>query len=596
MSTPPMRLLIVEDSEDDARLLYSELARANGEITCARVDCAEDMRAALRESEWDIVISDHSMPRFSSLEALDLLKECGKDIPFIIYSGDVSEHVEVAAMCSGAQDSIVKGNIARLLPAIEREMHGAAVRRAKEQADAHVHKLAFYDSLTGLPNRNLFCDYVGRKLREAGGQSAAIYVLDIDRFLRINNCFGHKVGDALICQVAHRLQECVPEDGMVARSGSDEFAVFLGGASNDEQARAAAEKIRQAIAAPFSEGTLEFYISVSIGIVASLRDGDEVPELLINAETAMFQAKSLGGNSYQFYAREMGAVSGAQLVLESALRKAVARHELLLEYQPSVDLGSETVTGVEALVRWQHPELGLLQPDDFIPLANESGLITEIGAWVLQQACRQAKAWHDAGHAGLTMAVNLSAVQFWQPSLVQTVAQVLAETGIDPQCLELEITESVLMRHADTTIATLQALKLMRVRISVDDFGIGYSSLSYLRRFPVDILKIDKSFSCEVVKGVESAAIVHAIGALARGLGLVTVAEGVETEEQLEFFRREHCDRVQGFLFSPPRSAQDITELLGGWERARAPWQTRGAARGRAPGNRVGQLPTQKFA
>jgi len=596
MTNQHIRLLIVEDSEDDARLLYSELARTNSDITYARVDCAEDMRAALFDSEWDIVISDHSMPRFSSLEALDLLKECGKDIPFIIYSGDVSEHVEVAAMCSGAQDSIVKGNLARLLPAMEREIHGAAVRRAKAEADVHVHKLAFYDSLTGLPNRNLFCNHVGQKLRQAEGQSATICVLDIDRFLRVNNCFGHKVGDALICQIAQRLQECVPEDGMVARSGSDEFAVFLGNASSDHQARDAAEHIRQAFAGPFVEGAQEFYISISIGIAAASRDGNDVPELLINAETAMFRAKSMGGNNYQVYAREMGAVAGAQLVLESALRKAVAREELLLEYQPNLNAVTGALTGVEALVRWRHPEMGLLQPDDFIPLANESGLITEIGAWVLQNACRQAKAWHDAGHPGLTMAVNVSAVQFWQPGLVQTVAQVLADTGIDPQCLELEITESVLMRHADTTVMTLQALKSMRVKISVDDFGTGYSSLSYLRHFPIDILKIDKSFSCDVIRDAESAAIVQAIGALARGLDLVTVAEGIETIEQLDFFRRQHCDRVQGFLFSTPRSVADITEML----RARAAGQTlpqHGTfAWHHRLTDRVGQIPTQEFA
>lgn len=596
MTHQHIRLLIVEDSEDDARLLYSELSRTNGDITYARVDCAEDMRAALLDSEWDIVISDHSMPRFSSLEALELLKECGKDIPFIIYSGDVSEHVEVAAMCSGAQDSIVKGNFARLLPAMEREIHGAAVRRAKEEADARVHKLAFYDNLTGLPNRNLFCDHVGRKLAQSERQSSAIYLLDIDRFLRVNNCFGHKIGDALIRQVADRLQECVPGEGMVARCGSDEFAIYLGNVSGDRQARDAAEHIRQAFFRPFIESALEFHISVSIGIVASPRDGDDVPELLINAETAMFRAKSLGGNNYQFYAREMGAVAGAQLVLESALRKAAARDELLLEYQPNFNVLTGELTGVEALVRWRHPQMGVLQPDDFIPLANESGLITEIGTWVLQNACRQAKAWHDAGHTGLTMAVNVSAVQFWQPGLVRTVARSLAETGIDPQCLELEITESVLMRNVDTTITTLQALKGMRVKISVDDFGTGYSSLSYLRRFPIDILKIDKSFSSDVIEDVESAAIVQAIGALARGLGLATVAEGVETNAQLEFYRQQHCDRVQGFLFSAPRSVADITEMLATRTAGQAlPQGGTGTRDHRMPGD-VGQIPTKEFA
>lgn len=596
VTNSPMRLLMVEDSEDDARLLYSELARTNGNITYLRVDCADDMRMALLESEWDIVISDHSMPGFSSLEALDLLKECGKDIPFIIYSGDVSEHVEVAAMCSGAQDSIVKGNVARLLPAMEREIHGAAVRRAKEQADARVHKLAFYDSLTGLPNRNLFCDHVSHKLAQAEGQPVTVYVLDIDRFLRVNNCFGHQVGDALIRQVAQRLQECVPEEGMVARLGSDEFALFLGNSASDDQACAAAEQIRRTFATPFTQGTLEFHISLSIGIAASSRDGQEVPELLINAETAMFRAKTLGGNNYQIYACEMGDTASAQLVLESALRKAVERDELLLEYQPNLNAANGRLTGVEALVRWRHPELGVLAPDEFIPLANESGLITEIGAWVLQTACRQARAWHDAGFLELTMAVNVSAVQFWQPGLVQTVAQALADTGIDPQCLELEITESVLMRNADTTVATLQTLKNMRVKISIDDFGTGYSSLNYLRRFPIDILKIDKSFSCDVIGNAESAAIVQAIGALARGLGLMTVAEGVETVEQLDFFRKQRCDRVQGFLFSAPRSVEDITEMLYERQGVHARRHMETAAWDRFSGNRVGQFPTQKFA
>jgi diguanylate cyclase (GGDEF)-like protein len=590
-----LRLLMVEDSEDDARLLYSELTHRVRNITYVRVDNADDMRAALNDSDWDIVISDHSLPRFSSLEALQVLKECGKDIPFIIYSGEVSEHVAVAAMYSGAQDSIHKGNFARLLPAIERELHGVAMRRAKEQADGEVHKLAFYDSLTELPNRNLFCNHVSRKLLQADGRTATVYVLDIDRFLRINNCFGHKIGDALIRQIGQRLQECVPDEGMVARLGSDEFAVFLGSASNDDQVRDAAENIRQAFARPFTQGTLEFHLSLSIGIAASSRDGEDVPELLINAETAMFRAKSRGGNTYQFYAREMGAVAGEQLVLESALRKAVERQELLLEYQPILNVLTGRLSGMEALVRWCHPELGVLQPDDFIPLANESGLIIEIGKWVLQNACRQAKAWHDAGHSGLTMAVNVSAVQFWQPGLARAVAEVLAETAIDPRCLELEITETVLMRDAEATIGTLQELKNMQVKLSVDDFGTGYSSLSYLKRFPIDILKIDKSFCRDGIRNVETAAIIQALGALGRSLGLVTVAEGVESAEQLEFFHQQRYDRVQGFLFSAPRAAADITAMLGArYGEQLVPPVT--GARDHDMNDRVGQVLTRELA
>jgi len=591
-----LRLLVVEDSEDDARLLYSELSRNADVAAYARVDTAEDMRAALHDADWDIVISDHSLPCFNSLEALEVLRDCGKDIPFIIYSGEVSKHVAVAAMNSGAQDSIHKGDFARLMPAIERELHGAAMRRAKAQADSEVHRLAFYDTLTELPNRNLFCNHVSRKLTQVDGRSAAIYVLDVDRFLRINNCFGHKIGDVLIRRIGQRLQECVPEEGMVARLGSDRFAVFLGNVASDDRARDAAENMRHAFSQAFTEGTLEFFITVSIGIAAASRDGSDVPELLINAETAMFQAKKLGGNGCQFYAREMGDLAGEQLILECALRGAVERQELLLEYQPSLSVTTGKIAGVEALVRWRHPELGLLQPDSFIPLANECGLITEIGKWALRTACRQAKAWHDAGHPELTMAVNLSAVQFWQPGLAQIVADVLAETGIDPHCLELEITETVLMRDAEATISTLRALKKMRVRISVDDFGTGYSSLSYLRRFPIDILKIDKSFSCDTTPGVETAAIVQAVGALGRSLGLVTVAEGVETAEQLELFRQQRYDRVQGFLFSKPRAAAEITGMLSVRQGEQGVPRAVGGVRGRGMTGHVGKLLTQELS
>ncbi len=591
----PLRILMVEDSEDDACLLYSELSQTGAEIAYARVDTAEDMRAALNDADWNIVISDHTLPHFSSLEALQVLKECGKDIPFIIYSGDVSEHVEVAAMCSGAQDSIHKGNFARLLPAIERELLGAAMRRAKQQADGEVHKLAFYDTLTGLPNRNLFCDHVTRMLSIADCRTGALYFLDIDRFQRVNNCFGHKVGDALIRQIAQRLQKGVPDEGMVARLGSDQFAVFLGSACSDSQARDAAEHIRQAFVEPFVQGSREFFIGASIGIAMSSRDGEDVPELLINAETAMFRAKSRGGDTYQLYEREMGAVAGKQLMLENAMRGAAQRQELILEYQPSLSVVTGELEGVEALVRWRHPEFGVLQPDDFIPLANDSGLIREIGKWVLQVACRQAKAWHDAGHDRLTMAVNLSAVQFWQSGLVQVVADVLAETGMEPACLELEITESVLMRDAEATIATLHALKNMRVKISVDDFGTGYSSLSYLRRFPIDILKIDKSFTRDVTRDPETAAIVQAVGLLGRSLGLETVAEGVETADQLEFFHQQRYDRVQGFLFSPARSAAEITAMLEAPQGGLSPPLGGGVPDG-AIGARVGRIPTSEFA
>lgn len=596
MTSDCIRLLLVEDSEEDACLLYSELHQTSAQFTFSRVDCAEDMRAALAESEWDIVISDHSMPRFSSLEALNLLRECGKDIPFIIYSGDVSDHVEVAAMCSGAQDSITKGNFARLFPAMEREIRNAAMRRAREQADAHVHKLAFYDSLTGLPNSNMFLKCVSAKVLRPQGNFSTILVLNVDQFRRINNCYGHKIGEALICQIAQRLQQCVPDHGMVARSCRDEFVVFLDNALDAQMAHDGAEQIRQVLSRPFVEDAQDLQITVSIGIALSQRDGEDVPGLLIRAESAMQRAKSRGGNNCQLYVAEIGAAAGEQLRIESALRKAVSRQELFLEYRPKMNAATGAMTGLEAWVLWNHPERGQLEPDNFIPLANESGLICEIGTWVLHNACRQAKYWHDTGHAGLTIAVKVSAAQFLRSNLVQTVAGVLAHTGIEPHCLELEITESTLMRCADTTVMTLQALKRLQVKISVANFGAGHSSLGHLTRFPVDSLKIDKLFSRAATRDVGVAVIVKAIGTMASGLGLATVVEGVESVDQLDFLRQQFGPSVQSFLLSAPRSVADIAEMLETRLTGQDVPQRGTTPRGLGVRDRVGQILTKGFS
>ena len=571
MANQRLRCLIVEDSEDDALLLQSELTRSSPGAKCLRVDCAADMAAALLESDWDIVISDHSLPRFSSLEALQVLQECGKDIPFIIYSGEVSEHVAVAALHSGAQDSIPKGNVARLVPAIERELHGAAVRRAKDKADAQVRRLAFYDTLTGLPNRNLFCEHVGGRLAQADSFPAAVLVLDLDRFKHVNTGHGVKAGDALIVQIAQRLQACVPDAGMVARLGSDEFAVFLPELLAPA-AKDAAVQILRALSPHYQWDALEFFLGASIGIALSSGIDDDVQELLIKAETAMFQVKGTGGGTYRLYEPEMGAAGRQHLELENAMRHAVRRGELLVEYQPTWSVASGKLTGVEALVRWLHPVLGRLAPDAFIPLADETGLINEIGHWVLQTACRQAKVWHDAGHPELNIAVNVSAVQFWQPGLLRSITDVLLATGIDPRRLELEITESVLLRDVEAAIKTLQALRAMHVRISLDDFGTAYSSLSYLQRLPFDILKVDKSFSIDLVLKPGASVILQAVGQMGRALGLVTVAEGVETMVQMKFFQEQGFDRVQGFLFSPPRGVADIDSMLRDEQVAQTCW------------------------
>ena len=559
-----MRVLMVEDSEDDAHLLCSELATAGQELTYKQVDCLSGMQAALQESDWDIVISDHSMPSFSSLEALDLLKQSGKDIPFIIYSGNIGEQVAISAMRHGAHDYIYKGNRARLVPSIERELKNAAIRRAQKQAEDHIYQLAYHDELTGLPKRNLFCEKVAKMLsqRADAGAAAALYFIDLDRLMRINNTYGYAMGDALIRQVAQRLQNCVGDGGVLARIGGDKFAVFRGSIDDLHEIQAFADHLMESFTVPFAIDNLEFDVTLSMGICTYPADGEDVSTLLVNAESAMMLAKTLWRNNYKHYVKEMGEASSRRLALETSLRRAVERRELLVQYQPIVDLRTGSFTGAEALVRWNHPQFGLLAPDKFIPLADETGLIIEIGEWVLHHACMQMKSWHDMGFYPMTISVNVSAVQLGQPQLLNHVAGVLDKTGLDPACLELEITESVLMQDAEATINMLRALKEMRIKISVDDFGTGFSSLSYLKRFPIDILKIDKSFTRDIDMDPDNSAIVTAIAALARSLNLSVLAEGVESKQQLDFLREEKCDRVQGFFFSKPLNPEVLLSVM----------------------------------
>ncbi len=563
-SVRPTRVLIVEDSEDDAYLLYSELTQSGNPLRYRRVECAEDMRSALGEDEWDIVISDHSMPRFSSTEAHRILVESGKDIPFIIYSSLIKENTALSAMRAGVQDYIQKGNYARLLPVIERELKGARVRRAKRVAETQVRQLELYDELTGLPNRNMFCQAAALDLAAAESSRAGMAVahIDLDRFSRINNSFGYATGDALLRQVALRLTDAAGEDDCIAHFYGDTFALVSPASNTAQAANQLVGRVMDAFAEPFVVNGIEFFISLSMGVAMYPEHGSDMATLLVNAESAMVQAKKLGGGNFKHYVKGMNAASGERLTLEAELRYAVDRNELRLHYQPSIDLKSGAIVGVEALVRWQHPQRGLLQPDQFIPLADETGLITEIGEWVMLASCRQTKAWHELGFEALTVAVNVSAVQFGQRRLLDHVAKVLTDTGLPPHALVLEITESVLMQDAEANVATLAELKRMGIRIAMDDFGTGYSSLSYLKRFPIDILKIDKSFIRDIALEGDDAAIVRAITALGKSLRLTLIAEGVETLQQTEFLIREKCDRIQGYLFSKPVLPDEIVAML----------------------------------
>lgn len=558
-----LRVLMVEDSEDDAVLLRTELESLGSRLVWRRVEREADMRQALEE-DWDIIISDHSMPAFSSEQALRVLRESGKDIPFIIYSGIMDDSMAEAAMREGVDDCVVKGQIGRLLPSVRRELRNVSARRAREQAERHVFHLAYFDALTELPNRHLFLDRVKQVLEKDAAAGGAIYFMGLDHFRRINDTFGFGVGDTLIRAIAARLREQIGEGAMVARIVGDGFAVHCPGVVAEADAAAAyGQTLLDAVCgAPYLHDQLEFYVSATVGVSRYPYDGTDIEALLKNAESAMAHAKRHGRGRVHLYDHDISVASSQRFEMESALRRAVERDELVLYYQPVIQVDSGRIIGVEALLRWRHPELGLLTPDRFIPLADETGMIIDIGNWVLRESCRQLKHWDAQGLDSLVVAINVSAVQFAQSQFPAQVAVVLQDTGLSPQRMELELTESVLMRDADNAIAALRTLKAMGIRTSVDDFGTGYSSLSYLRLFPIDILKIDKSFMRDIRGNGDGSPIVVAIAALAKSLNLATQAEGVETAVQLAFLEKLGCERMQGYLCSRPLPAADLEAFV----------------------------------
>jgi len=567
-----IKVLMVEDNEDDVFLLNAQLSARGLDTYSERVDSAHDLARALEEREWDLVISDHAMPGFDSASALEVVRRSGRDIPFIIYSGKISDHMAFSAMRNGVADYVQKGNIARLVPVIERELRGVETRRAVQTADARIHALAFFDTLSALPNQTLLRaqidDWLDSARRSAEARHATLLVVDIDRFLRINTSFGYEAGNAVLREAVRRLIDRAGDGAMIARLSGDRFCVFAPACTTRTLASGLAQRLMDAFATPIIKDGLELFLTASVGVAMTPEDGDDAQSLIMNAEAAMASAKRSGGNGLSFYAREMSASSAEKLVLETHLRHAVQRGELFLNYQPILNGQTGRPSGVEALLRWKHPQRGVVAPDRFIPLADKSGLIVEIGAWVMREACTQGKRWHRQGMDDLSVSVNVSAVQFAQPRLLETVRTTLEDTGFPPEKLVLEITESVLMKDAETTIGMLKALKNMGVRISMDDFGTGYSSLSYLKRFPIDIVKIDKSFVRDINEDEDDAAIIRVIIALARSLRLTTVAEGVETPEQYGFLRREQCDRFQGYLFSRPVDADLLEQRIraGGFD------------------------------
>jgi diguanylate cyclase (GGDEF)-like protein len=435
---------------------------------------------------------------------------------------------------------------------------------AAQTMTQHITHSAEHDALTGLPNRLMLNDRVGQAVAfaERHENQVAVISLDLDGFKHINNSLGHPIGDRLLQAVARRLVNCVRATDTVSREGGDEFAVLFSEIKQPEEVATKAGRLLQAVAKPYSIEQHDLHITASIGISIYPDDGPNAETLIKNADTAMQQAKENGRQGYQFFRPAMNILAVERQSIEEHLRRALERQEFALHYQPIISLRTGTIAGVEALIRWTHPIRGSVSPAQFIPVAEDCGLILPIGGWVLREACMQARAWADAGLPTMTMAVNVSAMQFEQESFLDDLFTLLDETGLDPGNLELELTERALMKRADLAASILSTLRGKGIRVAVDDFGTGYSSLSYLRKFPLDALKIDQSFVSQITTVPDETVIITAIISMSRSLNLQVIAEGVETEEQLNFLKAHQCDQAQGYYFSRPVPPQEFVRLL----------------------------------
>ena len=560
----PVRLLFVEDSEADVKLALRVLERAGFDVRHDRVDSEDTLRSALSSSVPEIILSDFSMPCFNGERALRIVRELAPEVPFIFVSGAIGEERAIEAFHDGAIDYVLKGNLRRLETAVRRALALSIERKRMRAAQNRIEHLANYDRLTGLPNRILFTDRCEQAITHAHrtGGCCALLVMEVEGFALVAESYGHQAGDDLLCLLAERLLGIIPDGGTLARLGDNTFAILAADLGRAQDAAQVAQKILDATAMPLEFDTHEVFVTASIGLATYPHDSDDAFMLIKNADAAMYGAKQLGKNNYQFYTAEMNKRALEQLQLENDLRRALKRDEFVLHFQPKASLTTGEITGVEALLRWNHPDGRLVPPSEFIPQLEESGLIVPVGEWILRSACMQVQAWRQAGVTPVSIAVNLSASQFQQHDLCAIVGSTLREYGVDPRLLELEITETAAMQNAKETIATLRGLKALGVRLSIDDFGTGYSSLSYLKSFPVDTLKIDRTFIGDLAANPDDASIAQAIINMAHSLHLKVVAEGVESESQLSFLSSQGCDQMQGYYFAHPLAAPEITAML----------------------------------
>ena len=547
--------------------MVHELRRAGFDPQWQRVDTEGDFLAHLNQ-ELDVVLADYSLPQFDAQRALEHLQKRGLDVPFIIVSGCIGEERAVECMKYGATDYLLKDRLTRLGQAVRKAVDEKCIRDDRHRVEEQLVHNSFHDALTGLPNRALFLDRAQRCLHQMErreGYLFAVLAVDLDGFQAINASFGQPAGDKVLIEIGERLVGKVRFGDTVARLGGDEFALLLDDVKDVSNALRVAERLQEGLAKPFLVDGREILTSASVGIASSIRTYKRSDDALRDAGTAMARAKRLGPGQVAVFDIRMHTQAVTRLKLETDLRRASDRQEFLLYYQPVVSLQSGRITGFEALLRWQHPQRGLISPGESLLIAEEIGLLIPIGKWVLQNATQQLRAWQVEFPVTppLSMSVNLSCKQFLQSGeLLTIIDETLKVTGLDPSSLALEVTETVMMENAEVAVATLAQLKDRRLRISIDDFGTGYSSLSYLQRLPVDNLKIDQSFVAHMKPAGESLEIVRGIITLAHSLGKQVIAEGVETGEQLALLRSLGCDYGQGYLFSEPIEPEATRKLM----------------------------------
>src|SRR5919106_78321 len=566
-------ILIIDDEEQIRSLLIDLLGDT---YHCSDAGSAEEALAALSRDTFDLVISDIDMGGMSGLELVPRVHSLSADTVVVMVSGNQDIGFAIEALRVGAFDYITKPiDLRHVEASVERALNHCNLliekRRYKEQLEsllqqrtAQVDWLAYYDTVTQLPNRALFEDRLAQAvaIARAKNQSLGVLFISLDQFKKVNDSLGHGPGDSLLKEFAERLKSCISKSDTVARFGSDEFALLRSQINGTKDVIETIGSLSQVLKFSFDLPGHELFATASVGVSLFPLDGDDSHTLLKNAGAALYKAKKSGGANYQFYTADMHELATSRLALETNLRRAITNEEFLVHYQPRVAVDSLAITGVEALVRWQHPQLGLVPPSEFIPLAEDTGLIVPIGEWVLRTACLQGRRWRDEGFAPIQIAVNICGRQFHDQDLSETVIRILEETGLPPANLELELTESSVMQNADFASGVLSRLKSMGIRISIDDFGTGFSSLVSLKRLPIDALKIDRTFVRDATSDTDDSALVMAIITLAHNLRLKVIAEGVETEDQLKFLQLLRCDEIQGFLFSKPLPAGALASLF----------------------------------